>query len=88
VFLPEARNYLTGEGVGAEGGDKADKTKAGIPEFNLFGTRFLHFKNPPCIGVEILRLSPAFSPNRGSLSGNADIPSIDEPGTLSGRGGK
>jgi hypothetical protein len=45
VFLPEARNYLTGKGVGAEGGDKADKTKAGIPEFDLLRARFLHFKN-------------------------------------------
>jgi hypothetical protein len=83
VFLPEARNYLTGEGVGAEGGDKADKTKAGIPEFDLLRARFLHFKNSLAY-----RLSPAFSPNRGSLSGNADIPSIHDLESVSGRGGK
>ncbi len=83
MFLPETGNYLTGEGVGAEGGDKADKTKAGIPEFDLLRARFLHFKNPLAY-----RLSPSFSPNRGALSGNADILLIYGPGTFSGQGGK
>lgn len=40
--LPETRDHLAGHSVSSQGSDKANKGKARVPEFDLFGARGLH----------------------------------------------